>query len=86
MNEMQCNEDKIVYIQGEIQDPPQTKPYGWQTPSSPQKEEKRVASRGLVRISANCLSIISMYFIYISPFSTWSLKKWCLTFMCFTLP
>jgi hypothetical protein len=51
----------------------------------PRKEAKQVASRGLVKMSANCFSI-SMYFITMSPFSTWSLKKWYLTFMFFPLP
>jgi hypothetical protein len=40
--------------------------------------------RGLVKISANCPSI-SMYLISISPFSTWSLKKWCLLSRCLIL-
>jgi hypothetical protein len=31
-----------------------------------------------VKISANYLSV-SMYLISISPFSIWSLKKWCIT-------
>jgi hypothetical protein len=34
-----------------------------------------------VKISANCLSV-PMYLISISPFSTWSLKKWCLLSRC----
>jgi hypothetical protein len=51
----------------------------------PHKEAKWVASRGLVKMSVSCLSV-SMYFITMSPFSTWSLKKWYFTFMCFALP
>jgi hypothetical protein len=43
---------------------------------SPHKAAKREASRGLVKISANYRSVL-MYLISISPFSTWSLKKWC---------
>jgi hypothetical protein len=40
---------------------------------------------GLVKISVSCL-FMSMDFITMSPFSTWSLKKWCLISMCFALP
>jgi hypothetical protein len=32
-------------------------------------------------MSANCLSM-SMYLISMSPFSTWSLRKWCLLLTC----
>jgi hypothetical protein len=35
-------------------------------------------------MSANCLCV-SMYLISISPFSTWSLKKWCLLSRCLIL-
>jgi hypothetical protein len=42
----------------------------------PRKSENQEESRGLVKISANCLSV-SRYLISISPFSTWSLRKWC---------
>jgi hypothetical protein len=55
------------------------------TKPHPPQEAKREESRGLVKMSANCLSV-SINFIYISPFSTWSLRKWCLTFMCLALP
>jgi hypothetical protein len=44
-------------MQGKSQGPPQTKPLGLQTPSSPRKEAKREESRGLVKMSANCLSV-----------------------------
>jgi hypothetical protein len=37
-------------------------------PSPPRKSAKREASRGLVKILANCL-LVSMYLISISPFS-----------------
>jgi hypothetical protein len=50
----------------------------------PRKAAKREASRDLVKISANCLSV-SMYLISISPFSTWFLKKWCLLSRCLIL-
>jgi hypothetical protein len=43
----------------------------------PRKAAKREASRGLVKITANCLSVL-MYLISMSPFPTWSLRKWCL--------
>jgi hypothetical protein len=85
MNEMKCDEDKIEYIQGKTQAPlkPCHRDGKHQVP--PCKEVKQVTSSGLVKISACCL-FVSMYFISVSPFSTWALKKWCLTFMCFTLP
>jgi hypothetical protein len=51
---------------------------------SPHKAAKRETSRGLVKISANCLSI-SMYLISMSPFLTWSLRKWCLLSRCLIL-
>jgi hypothetical protein len=71
MNEMQCDEDKIEYIQGKIQAPPSNHAIGMENSKSnpPPKEAKRVASRGLVKISANYLSM-SIYLISISPFST----------------
>jgi hypothetical protein len=42
------------------------------------------ASMCLVKISANYLSMF-MYLVSMSPFSTWSLKKWCLLSRCFVL-
>jgi hypothetical protein len=60
---------------------PQTKRYGWQTPISPRKSANREESRGLVKMSANCLSV-SIYLISMPPFSTWSLRKWCLLSTC----
>jgi hypothetical protein len=50
----------------------------------PGKAAKREASRGVVKISANCHSV-SMYLIFMSPFSTWSLRKWCLLSRCLIL-
>jgi hypothetical protein len=61
--------------------PPQTKPYGRQTPISPRKSVNREESRGLVKMSANCL-LVSIYLISMSPFSTRSLRKWCLLSTC----
>jgi hypothetical protein len=59
--------EKVKYtIYRKAPTPPQTKPYGWQTPISPRKSVKREASRGLVKISANCL-LMSMYLISMSP-------------------
>jgi hypothetical protein len=46
--------------------PPQTKPYGWQTLIPPRKSANREESRGLVKMSANCLSV-SIYLISMSP-------------------
>jgi hypothetical protein len=68
---------KIYNIYDKAPTPPQTKPYGWQTLISSRKSANREAMRGLMKISANCLSV-SMYLISISPFSIWSLQKWCL--------
>jgi hypothetical protein len=67
---------KDTNIQDRTQAPPQTKPQGWQVPISSHKAAKREASRGLVKISVNYLSV-SMYLISMSPFPTWSLTKWC---------
>jgi hypothetical protein len=62
--------------------PPQTKPYGWQTPIPPSRKlVNREESRDLVKMLANCLSV-SIYLISMSPFSTWSLIKWCLLSTC----
>jgi hypothetical protein len=72
---------KIYNIHAKARTPPQTKPYGWQTPIFPRKSANREELRGLVKISVNCLSV-TMYLISMSPFSTWSLKKWCLLSTC----
>jgi hypothetical protein len=40
MNEMQCDENKIVYVQGKTQAPPQTMSQGCQTPSPPPAKEQ----------------------------------------------
>jgi hypothetical protein len=50
-------------------------------PPPPRKSANREESRGLVKIPANYL-FVSMYLISISPFSTWSLRKWCLLSTC----
>jgi hypothetical protein len=67
---------KYTIYKAKVPTPPQTKPYGWQTPIPPplRKSANREESRGLVKMSANCLSV-SMYLISVSPFSTWSLRK-----------
>jgi hypothetical protein len=72
---------KIYNIQDKTPTPPRIKPYGWQTLIPPRKLANRVESRGLVKMSANCLSV-SIYFISMYPFSTWSLRKWCLLSTC----
>jgi hypothetical protein len=85
---IKCNgdEDKIEYIQDKTEAPSNHATEMANTKFFPPcKAANREASRGLMKISANCLSVL-MYFITISPFSTWSLKKWCLTFMYFALP
>jgi hypothetical protein len=72
---------KIYSIQYKSPTPPQTNPYGWQTPISPRKSAKREASRGLMKMPTRCLSV-SIYLISMSPFSMWSLRKWCLLSIC----
>jgi hypothetical protein len=73
--------NKIHNIHAKAPTPRQTKPYGWQIPISPCKSANREESRGLVKMSANCLSV-SIYLISMSPFSTRSLRKWCLLSTC----
>ena len=43
-----------------------------------------VSSKGLVKISASWASVLTWH-NWISFFSTWSLRKWCLTSMCLDL-
>jgi hypothetical protein len=80
MKKMQ-EKSKIYNIHAKAPTPPQTKPYGWQTPISHRKSVNREESRSLVKMSANYLSV-TMYLISMSPFSTWSLRKWCLLSTC----
>jgi dethiobiotin synthetase len=68
MKKMQ-DKSKIYSIQDKAPTLPQTKPYRWQTPISPHKSANQEESRGLMKISANYLSV-SMYLISMSPFST----------------
>jgi hypothetical protein len=80
MKKMQ-EESKIYNIPGKTPTPAQTKSYGWQTPICPRKSANQEESRGLLKMSANCLSV-SIYLISLSLFSTWPLKKWCLLSTC----
>jgi hypothetical protein len=48
------------------------------------KGAEREESRGLEKISPNCLSA-SIYLNSMSLFSTWSLRKWCLLSRCLIL-
>jgi hypothetical protein len=80
MKKMQ-EKSKIYNIHAKAPTPPQTKPYGWQTPIPSRKSANQEESRGLVKMSANCLSV-TIYLISMSPFSTWSLRKWCLLSTC----
>jgi hypothetical protein len=57
---------------------------GKTTPSSPRKRANVAWSKGLVRISANCLSV-GTWMRSMFPFSTLSLRKWYLTSMCLVL-
>jgi hypothetical protein len=54
------------------------------TPSSPRKHVKVAWSRGFVKISASW-SCVGTWIKAIFPFSTLSLRKWCLTSMCLVL-
>jgi hypothetical protein len=65
MKKMQ-EESKIYNIHDKAPTPPQTKPYGWQTPISPRKSANREESRGLMKMSANYLSM-SIYLISMPP-------------------
>jgi hypothetical protein len=51
------------------------------TNSPPANQQIEKNQRGLVKMSANCLSV-SIYLISMSPFSTGSLRKWCLISTC----
>jgi hypothetical protein len=57
---------KYTIYKAKTPTPPQAKPYGWETPISPCKSANREESKGLVKMSANCLSV-SMYLISMSP-------------------
>ena len=48
------------------------------------KAQNLRSSSGFVKISANCLSVLT-WRNEISPLVSWSLKKWCLLSMCFVL-
>ena len=52
--------------------------------SSLLKAQNLYSSRGLVKISASCLSVLTCHKA-ISPLASWSRKKWCLISMCFVL-
>jgi hypothetical protein len=54
------------------------------TPSSPRKQVKVAWSRGLVKISASW-SCVGTWIKVVFPFSTLSLRKWYLTYMCLVL-
>jgi hypothetical protein len=47
----------------------------------PRRSTNWEESRGLVKMSVNYL-FVSMYLISMSPFSTWSLRKWCIFSTC----
>ena len=52
--------------------------------SSLLKAQNLCSSRGLVKISPSCLSVLTCHKA-ISPLASWSRKKWCLISMCFFL-
>ena len=57
---------------------------GWDIPSSHRMEQNLFSSRSFVKMPSNCL-LMCTYISSISPFWTWSLKKWCRISMCFVL-
>jgi hypothetical protein len=73
---------KIYNIQGKNTNSPSNQAI-WManTIPPPRKSANREESRGLVKMSANCLSV-SIYLISMSHFSTCSLRKWCLLSTC----
>ena len=48
------------------------------------KAQNLDSSRGFVKISASCFSVLT-WWILISPLVSWSLKKWCRMSMCLVL-
>ena len=52
--------------------------------SSLLKAQNLCSSRGLVKISASCRSVLT-WRKAISPLASWSRKNWCLISMCFVL-
>jgi hypothetical protein len=57
---------------------------GKMTPTSPRKRANVAWSKGLVRISARCFSVVT-WMRSMFPFSTLSLGKWYLTSICFVI-
>jgi hypothetical protein len=87
MKKMQQKSKRIQYTRGNISFPSNQAIRMANTKSPlppPRKSANREATIGLVKMSANCLSV-SMYLISICPFSTWSLRKWCLLSRCLIL-
>jgi hypothetical protein len=70
-----------IYYKGAPTHPTQENKH---TPSSPRKRVKVASSRGLVKISA-IWSCVGTWIKAIFPFSTWSLRKWYLTYMWLVL-
>jgi hypothetical protein len=83
MLKMICYRNERCMIHMYMRSPTQAQK-GYTTPSSRRKWEKVSWSKGLVKISASCFRvgtcIKSMF-----PFSTSSLKKWYLTYICLVL-
>ena len=52
--------------------------------SSLLRKQNLCSSRGFVKISASCLSVLT-WLKAISPLASWSLRKWCLMSMCLVL-
>jgi hypothetical protein len=80
MKKMQ-EKSKVYNIQGKITNSPSNQATWMANTNPPHKSANREELRGLVRMSANCLSV-SIYLISMSPFSTCSLRKWRLLSTC----
>jgi hypothetical protein len=80
MKKMQ-EKSKIYNIQGKSTNSPSNQAIWMANTNFPRKSANREESRGLVKMSANCL-LVSTYLISMSPFSTLSPRKWCLLSTC----
>jgi hypothetical protein len=82
MKKMQ-EKSKVYNIQGKIINSPSNQAILMANTNPPRKSANQEESMGLVKMLVNSLSV-SIYFISMSPFSTCSLRKWCLLSTCLT--
>jgi hypothetical protein len=66
MKEMQQKCKRIQTIQDKIQAPPQTKPYGWQTPSSPSQSSNARSIKGFGENISQLSLCVNVFHHYIS--------------------